>query len=141
MAIAADTGMRVLEARFRHRLGALLRGSGHDRAARPLLRRAIELAEGCGAESVAKKAREELKLAHGRAQHRVVDPDALTPAELRVCKLAEQGVSQKDIARQLIRPLDTVETHLQHIYRNLRIKSPLDLLALTRHPRPPPPPH
>ncbi len=121
IAIATDTGMRVLEARFRHRLGALLRGSGHDRAARPLLRRAIELAEGCGAESVAKKAREELKLAHGRAQHRVVDPDALTPAELRVCKLAEQGVSQKDIARQLIRALDTVETHLQHIYRKLGI--------------------
>src|SRR5260370_38052627 len=85
IAIATDTGMRVLEARFRHRLGALLRGSGHDRAARPLLRRAIELAEGCGAESVAKEPREELKLAHGRAPQRRGLPDSLTPATARGC--------------------------------------------------------
>jgi DNA-binding CsgD family transcriptional regulator len=133
IALATDSGMRVLEARLRHRLGALLRGSGQARAARPLLRRAIELAEGCGADSVAKKAREELKLAHGRARHRVVDPDALTPAELRVCNLAEQGVSQQRIAKQLIRTLDTIETHLQHIYRKLGINSQLELIALARH--------
>jgi len=132
--IVLATGvMPLLEARIRHRLGALLRKSGQDRAARPLLKRAYELAEGCGAEALAKKAGEELKLAHGRLQHRVVDPDALTPAELRVCKLAEQGVSQKDIAKQLIRALDTVETHLQHIYRKLGINSQLELIALARH--------
>jgi DNA-binding CsgD family transcriptional regulator len=141
IALATDSGMPILEARLRHRLGKELRKSGQDRAARPLLRRAIELAEGCGADSVATKARDELKLAHGRAQHRVVDPDALTPAELRVCNLAEQGVSQQRIAKQLICTLDTVETHLQHIYRKLGINSQLELIALARHPDGPPPPN
>jgi DNA-binding CsgD family transcriptional regulator len=141
IALATDSEMQVLEARLRHRLGALLRGSGQARAARPLLRRAIELAEGCGADSVAKKAREELKLAHGRARHRVVDPDALTPAEIRVCTLAEQGVSQQRIAKQLIRTLDTIETHLQHIYRKLGINSQLELIALARRRDASPPPN
>src|SRR5438128_485860 len=59
VALASDSGMPVLEARLRHRLGALLRRSGQDRAARPFLRRAVELAEACGAEGLAKRAGEE----------------------------------------------------------------------------------
>ena len=105
------------------------------------MKRAIELAEECGAEGLAKKAGEELKLAHGRLQHRVVDPDALTPAELRVCNLAEQGVSQQRIAKQLICTLDAVETHLQHIYRKLGINSQLELIALARRRDGSPPPN
>ena len=133
IALATDSGMRVLEARLRHRLGARLRKLGHDRAARPPLKRAIELAESCGAEGLAEKARVELKLAHGRLQHRVVDPDALTLAELRVRGLAEQGVKSKHIADQLILSTNTIETHLQHIYRKLGINSRRELIALARH--------
>jgi DNA-binding CsgD family transcriptional regulator len=139
--LATGGGMPLLEARLRHRLGALLRKLGQDRAARPLLRRAFDVAERCGAEGLAKKAGEELKLAHGRAQHRVVDPDALTPAELRVCALAERGVSQRRIAEQLIVTLDTIETHLQHIYRKLGINSQLELIARARRLEPPPAPN
>jgi DNA-binding CsgD family transcriptional regulator len=138
--IVLATGvMPLLEARIRHRLGALLRKSGQDRAARPLLKRAYELAEECGAEALAKKAGEELKLAHGRLQHRVVDPDALTPAELRVRNLAERGVRPQLIADQLIVSLNTIETHLQHIYRKLGINSQRELIALARREEPPPP--
>jgi len=141
IALATESGMPILEARLRYRLGALLRRSGQDRAARPLLKRAIELAEECGAEGLAKKAGEELKLAHGRLQHRVVDPDALTPAELRVCNLAERGVRPQRIAEQLILTLNTIETHLQHIYRKLGINSQRELIALARRPEPSPPPN
>ncbi|HEY4870718.1 MAG TPA: AAA family ATPase [Candidatus Dormibacteraeota bacterium] len=130
--LATESQMPLLEARIRHRLGAQLRKSGQDRAARPLLRRAFELADGCGAEGLAKKAGEELKLAHGRQHRQVTDPDALTPAELRVSNLAELGVKPQLIAGQLFLTLNTIETHLQHIYRKLGINSQRELIALAR---------
>src|SRR5438067_262581 len=134
IALATVSGMPVLEARLRHRLGALLRRSGQDRAARPLLRRASELAEACGAERLAKKAGDELTLAHGRQHRREVDPDALTAAEQRVRRLAEQGVKARQIADQLFVSLNTIETHLQRIYRKLGINSQRELIALAHHP-------
>jgi DNA-binding CsgD family transcriptional regulator len=130
--LATESGMPLLEARIRHRLGIQLRKSGQDRAARPLLKRALEIAEGCGAEGLAKKADEELKLAHGRQHRQVTDPDALTPAELRVRNLAELGVKPQLIAGQLFVTLNTIETHLQHIYRKLGINSQRELIALAR---------
>src|SRR5207237_3810099 len=131
-------GMPVLEARLRLRLGALLRRTGQDRAARPLLRRASELAEDCGAESLARKAGQELTLAHGRQHRREVDPDALTAAEQRVRRLAEEGVKARQIADQLFVSLNTIETHLQRIYRKLGINSQRELIALAHHPERPP---
>jgi tetratricopeptide (TPR) repeat protein len=136
--LASASGMPLLEARIHHRLGALLRRSGQDRAARPLLRRAIELAESCGADGIVRKAGEELKLAHGRQHRQHVDPDALTAAELRVRHLAERGVKSRQIADQLFVSVNTIETHLQHIYRKLGINSQRELLALARHPEPEP---
>ena len=139
--LATESGMPVLEARLRHRLGAQLRRSGEDRAARPLLRRAVELAEACGAEGLAKKAGEELKLAHGRQHRQHLDPDALTAAELRVRNLAERAVNSEQIADQLLVSRKTIETHLQHIYRKLGINSQLELIARARRPEPPAPPN
>ena len=130
--LASTSGMPLLEGRIRHRLGVQLRKSGQDRAARPLLKRALELAEGCGAEGLAKKAIEELKLAHGRQHRQLTDPDVLTPAELRVRNLAELGVKPQLIAGQLFVSLNTIETHLQHIYRKLGINSQRQLIALAR---------
>jgi DNA-binding CsgD family transcriptional regulator len=130
--LATDSAMPQLEARIRHRLGVQLRRSGQDRAARPVLKRALELAEACGAEGLASKAGEELKLAHGRQHRLVTDPDALTPAELRVSNLAELGVKPQVIAGQLFVTLNTIETHLQHIYRKLGINSQRELIALAR---------
>src|SRR5437868_2104650 len=130
--LATESGMPLLESRLRDRLGAQLRRSGQDRAARPLLRRALELAEGCGAEGWAKKARAELTLAHGRQSNRREEPDALTDAELRVRALAERGVKAAKIAAQLIVSVNTIETHLQHIFRKLGINSQRELMALAR---------
>ncbi|TMD84109.1 MAG: hypothetical protein E6I74_03705 [Chloroflexi bacterium] len=138
IALATASGMPVLEARLRLRLGALLRRTGQDRAARPLLRRASELAEDCGAESLARKAGQELTLAHGRQHRREVDPDALTAAEQRVRRLAEEGVKTRQIADQLFVSPNTIETHLQHLYRKLGINSQRELIALAHRPEPPP---
>lgn len=130
--LATGSGMPLLEARLRYRLGAQLRRSGQDVAARPLLRRALELAEGCGAEGWANKARDELRLAHGRQRGRRVDPDALTEAELRVRALAERGVKPAKIAGQFFVTVNTIETHLQHIFRKLGINSQRELMGLAR---------
>jgi DNA-binding CsgD family transcriptional regulator len=127
--LATQSGMPLLESRLRYRLGAQLRRTGEDRAARPLLRRALELAEGCGAQGWARKAGDELKLAHGRRTGRDIDPDALTDAELRVKALAERGVKAAKIAEQLFLSVNTIESHLQHIYRKLGITSQRELMA------------
>jgi len=139
IAMATESGMPLLEARLRYRLGAQLRRAGEDRAARPLLRRSLELAEDCGAEGWASKAGEELKLAHGRQHRRDTDPDALTGAELRVCALAERGVRATEIASQLFLRVNTIESHLQHSFRKLGINSQRELMALARARDEPPP--
>jgi DNA-binding NarL/FixJ family response regulator len=130
--LAAASGMPVMEARIRHRLGAFLRRAGQDVAARPLLKEAIELAEACGAEGIATKGRDELRSAGGRHHRQHIDPDALTPAEDRVCRLAERGLKPKQIADQLFNTANTIETHLQHIYRKLGINSQRELIAAAR---------
>jgi len=99
----------------------------------------LELAEGCGAEGWALKAADELKLAHGRQRQRRVDPDALTEAELRVRALAERGVRAAKIADQLFLSVNTIESHLQHIFRKLDINSQRELMALARAPDAPSP--
>jgi DNA-binding NarL/FixJ family response regulator len=132
--LAAESGIPLMEARIRQRLGAFLRRSGQDIAARPLLKQAIEIAEACGAEGLATKARDELRSAGGRHHRQHVDPDALTAAEDRVRRLAERGLKPKQIASQLFNTENTIETHLQHIYRKLGINSQRELIALARHP-------
>jgi DNA-binding CsgD family transcriptional regulator/predicted negative regulator of RcsB-dependent stress response len=128
--LAAEIGMPVLEARLRNRLGIFLRKSGQNVAARPYLRAALELAERSGADGLAARAEEELKLAGGQRPRRPQrGPDELTPAEARVCRLAEQGVQSQRIAGQLFLSGNTIETHLQHIYRKLGINSQRELIA------------
>jgi len=55
-----------------------------------------------------------------------------------VRRLAEQGVKPRQIADQLFVSLNTIETHLQHVYRKLEINSQRELIALAHHPEPPP---
>jgi DNA-binding CsgD family transcriptional regulator len=140
LGLAHEAGLPVIEARVGTRLGGFLRRVGQDRQARPYLARAVQLAESCGAESVASKAREELRLAGGRQTRPRQDPDALTFAEERVRRLAVQGLSPKQIADQLFVTINTIDTHLQHIYRKLGINSWRELIALSRRQDEPPAP-
>ncbi len=119
--LASGSGMPVLLARVLIRYGGFLRRSGESKKAQPLLMQAIELAEAAGAESVALKATEEFALAEGRRRRRHVNPDELTPQERRVKALAGEGLSNQQIARRLFVTVDTVETHLQHIYGKLNV--------------------
>jgi DNA-binding CsgD family transcriptional regulator len=130
--LAAESGMPVLQARTLTRYGGFLRRAGQVRRARPYLAKAEALAEACGAESLAAKAADELKLAGGRQTKRKTKPNELTAAEARVRRLAELGLSNQQIADQLFVTINTIETHKQHFYQKLGIKSLGELLALAR---------
>jgi DNA-binding NarL/FixJ family response regulator len=130
--LATGSGMPMLEARLRLRLGAMLRRTGQRVAARPLLLRALELAQPAGAMGLAGKAHEELELAGGQPRPRKLDPDALTPTEQRIRALAEAGARPKQITKQLFISLNTLETHMRHIYQKLNIHSQQELMGLAR---------
>jgi DNA-binding NarL/FixJ family response regulator len=108
--------------------GRFLRRSGQLQRARPLLARAAELAESTGALWLAGQANEELRVAGGRRREKL-DADQLTAAEQRVAAVAASGASNAEIAAALYVSVNTVETHLQHLYAKLGIRSRRQLPA------------
>lgn len=104
--------------------GAALRRHNQRARAREPLATALELAERCGAERLAERARAEL-VATGarprRAMRRGVE--ALTPSERRVAGLAAGGRTNREIAQALFVTPKTVEVHLSHAYRKLGVSS------------------
>ena len=113
---------RVERARSLIEFGAALRRAGHRLDSREPLRAALELADRCGALRTATRAREEL-LATGARPRRAARSggDSLTPSERRVCRLAADGRSNRDIAQALFVATRTVEGHLTHAYMKLGI--------------------
>ncbi len=63
-----------------------------------------------------------------RAPH----PD-LTPRQLEVLRLLEQGRSTKQIAQELHLSTDTVRNHVRHLLRALGASSRLEAVAIARH--------
>jgi DNA-binding CsgD family transcriptional regulator len=115
----------VLEhARARVDLAAALRRGGRRADARGLLYDALDEATRCGASALAERAGEEL-LAAGARPHRsrTSGPEALTPSERRVARLAADGRTNPEIAHALFLTRRTVETHLTHAYQKLGISS------------------
>ena len=115
--------MPVEHARALLGLGAALRRAKHRADAREPLARAMELAHTSGAKPLVEAAREEL-VATGARPRRLVryGIDALTPSELRVAKLAAEGMSNLQIAQQLFVTRRTIETHVAAILRKLDLK-------------------
>jgi DNA-binding CsgD family transcriptional regulator len=107
--------------------GAFLNRGGDTGRARPLLAQALALAQGCGADWHAFRARVEWRRAGGRAPR--TPPDELTPQETSVARLARTGKTNKQIAERLYLSINTVETHLAHIYRKLGIRRRWELIA------------
>ncbi len=122
-------------------LGRHLRHAGHPGQARTPLRRALDLAERCGAVPLTDQARREL-LATGARPRRtaLTGLDALTSAERRVAGLAAGGMSNRQIAQHLFITLATVETHLRHAFQKLGVTSRTDLPGQLASPAPGAPP-
>jgi DNA-binding CsgD family transcriptional regulator len=114
-------------------LAAAQRRAGNRAGARESAVRAQELAVGCGATAVARRALEEA-LAAGARPRRVArrGVDALTPAELRVAQRAAEGSTNREIAEDLFVTAKTVEMHLANAYGKLGIRSRTQLADALR---------
>jgi DNA-binding NarL/FixJ family response regulator len=105
-------------------LGAALRRSGRLKAARPHLRSGLELAQVCGAETLAARAAQETKAAGARPRRTALTgPESLTARERQVAGMAAEGLSNREIAKTLVVTVKTVEWHLKHSYRKLGVTS------------------
>ena len=117
------TSPAVLErAKSLAELGAAQRRAGQRAAAREHLVEALDLAARCGARPLAARVRDELGAAGARPRRewrRGVE--SLTPAELRVARLAAGGRTNREIAQSLYVTVKTVEGHLARAYAKLDI--------------------
>ena len=128
VALSSETQMPLTRARALLAYGAYLRRKGEVREARPMLASAVELAERSAAEGIRARAAEELSAAHGRRRPGVEHPDHLTAQEARVARLAAEGLTNRQIARELSLTEDTIESHLQRVYGKLDIGSRKELI-------------
>jgi ATP/maltotriose-dependent transcriptional regulator MalT len=104
--------------------GAALRRSGHRKDARLPLRAGLELAQRCGAEALATRARREAKVAGAKPRRTALHgAEALTTRELQVASLAATGLSNREIAEKLVVTVKTVEWHLKNSFVKLDVTS------------------
>jgi DNA-binding CsgD family transcriptional regulator len=120
--VLAGSPARLEHARALTDLGAALRRGNRRAEARGALTDGLDLAEGCGARALAKRARTELRAAGGRpSQSWGTAVGQLTASERRVAELAAEGRGNPEIAQVLFVTRKTVETHLGHVYRKLGV--------------------
>jgi DNA-binding CsgD family transcriptional regulator len=121
------------EARLEHahalcELGASLLTQQHRLAATEPLRRALDMANRCGATLLEKRVRGLLATAGVRPRRAAfAGRDALTPRERRLAEMAAEGHTNREIAEALFITTKTVETHLRHVFEKLGITSRRDL--------------
>jgi DNA-binding NarL/FixJ family response regulator len=108
-----DSSARLEQAKALVALGAALRRTGSRAEAREPLREALDLAERCGALALAERAREELRATGARPRRSILrGVDALTASELRIARMAAEGLTNREIAQELFVTIRTVEMHL-----------------------------
>jgi DNA-binding CsgD family transcriptional regulator len=128
LAVARDMPIPLARSQLLTDYGRFLYRHGEVRSARNTLGEALRLAETCGAAWHAEQARLEWRRAGGRA--RATAPGQLTPAEAAVARLARAGKTNREIAAQLYLTVNTVETHLRHVYAKLGIRRRMELPVL-----------
>ena len=122
--VLGRTDARLERARSLVELGAARRRANQRVGAREPLRAGLELAHRCGAERLAERAMEELRLAGARPRRPTISgPDALTPGETRVAQMAARGLTNREIAQDLFVTAKTVENQLGSTYRKLGVRS------------------
>jgi DNA-binding CsgD family transcriptional regulator len=120
--------VRLEHAKALGALGAALRRAGKPTEAREPLRRALELADICGAQRLTDKVRTEIHATGARPRTTALRGfRALTASERRVAGLAAAGQTNRNIAQTLYVTPKTVEVHLSNAYRKLGIRSRREL--------------
>jgi len=112
--------------------GQVLRRRKQRREARDSLEQAGEIFARLGADAWTRRADEELRRVPVRRA-----PEALSPTELRIARLAADGLTNRLIAERAFVSVKTVETNLKRAYRKLGISSRAQLSrALDEQPAP-----
>jgi DNA-binding CsgD family transcriptional regulator/tetratricopeptide (TPR) repeat protein len=122
--VLADSPARLVRASAATEYGAALRRANRRADAREPLALGLELAERCGATALIERARQELIATGARPRRSArTGVDALTATELRVARMAAEGMTNRDVAQALFVTPKTVEVHLSHTYQKLGLKS------------------
>jgi DNA-binding CsgD family transcriptional regulator len=113
--------------------GQVLRRGGERRAAAEALlfaqRRFAEL----GAQPALQRCETELAACGlAPATRKARDYSALTPQELAVARLVVSGMTNREVAHELMLSTKTVEFHLSHVYTKLGVRTRSDLRARAR---------
>lgn len=127
----AQSPRQYHSARAQLSLGETLRRQRSRTEARPVLRSAIGHFERLGSSSWADRAHAELRATGETATKR--EPGAvqtLTPQELRISRLAGEGLRNQEIAEQLFISSRTVEYHLHKVFNKLEISTRSDLVRI-----------
>lgn len=128
VAVLEGTPARLEHAKALGALGTALRLARRPGEAREPLQRALEGATVCSATRLAERVREELHASGARPRREALSGvEALTPSELRVTRLAADGLTNREVAQQLFVTPKTVEVHLSNAYRKLEIRSRREL--------------
>ena len=115
--------MRFDAARTLITLGVTRRRLKRLRAGREALQTAIDIFAELGSDGWAARARAELDRFGGRRT-----ADGLTPTEERVAELVAGGLSNKQVAHELVVSVSAVERHLTRIYEKLGVRSRGELI-------------
>ncbi|MHB1836669.1 MAG: ATP-binding protein [Solirubrobacteraceae bacterium] len=107
-------------------LGTVRRRRRSRLAAKSALEEALAIFEGIGSPLWAAQAREQI----ARLGLRYGAPDRLTPSEQRVAQLAATGLTNTEVAAQLLVTPKTIEAHLSRAYAKLGIRSRAELGAV-----------
>jgi DNA-binding NarL/FixJ family response regulator len=122
VALAAGTPDLLEHAKSLVAYGSAQLAAGLRAPARETLRDGLATAHEAGALALAQTARGQLVAAGGRPRRVALrGVEALTPSELQVAQLAEEGLSNRDISDGLFVSLKTVEQHLARAYAKLEI--------------------
>ena len=107
--------------------------SGNRERARAAFSDAVEVYSVLGAATDVARLQAAFR-AHGirrgpRVKHRQADTgwDSLTPTEIKVASLVEQGMTNPEIAGKLFLSRRTVATHVSHILKKLDVHSRTDI--------------
>ena len=119
MRLLQPVPMPLTQCRVLTAYGTVLARRGQRERARQLLTDALRRAQDCDAGWHASQALTELRRAGG-CGHRI-PPGQLSPQEKAVARLAQAGRTNRQISRELYLSVNTVETHLAHVYRKLGI--------------------
>lgn len=126
--LLVDSPARLEAARTAVELGEALWKQRLRDEAQETLREGLDGATRCGATALADRARDLLVATGARPRRAMLTGVwSLTPSERRVCELASQGLTNREIAQSLFLTTKTIEHHLGAAYRKLNISGKADL--------------